>query len=162
MSTGTPKEAHLSEKPFRVRGQKYIVEVSQIICNDESNPEWWGDDSICFSTLINTEHFLQKPFTSQVYDGYSDGYASGNFNNGDDEIYHRSDPKIGTIDGRIIENYLSISMGIFEYDDWGWLGWIIDKIIDIVQSFLEDLIDMITFGVGGYYHRDRAGSFRYK
>lgn len=139
-----------NEKLFLVRGQKYIVKVGKIECIDESNPEWWGDDSICFSTLINTEHFLQHPSTSQVYDGFSDGHIRDTFNNGDNFIYHRSDPKVGSINGRIIENNLSISMGIIEYDDWGWLGWLIDKIIDIVQSILEDLINIFTFGIGGY------------
>lgn len=139
---------------FFIRATPYIVRLKRLICIDESNPEWWGDDSISFTTLVNTNNFLQKPASSRVYGGFSDDafMVWSELTHGDGEIYYRNIPDAdpAVICGRPIETYLSISVGIYEHDDLAWLAWLINHVIDIVQSFIEGLINIYTGGVGGY------------
>ena len=51
---------------------------------------------------------------------------------------------------RQIEDYLTLSVSIFEHDDLDWLAWLLNEIIDLVQNFLTGLISTVTGGVGGY------------
>jgi hypothetical protein len=142
---------------FFIQGTLYRVRVTELLCKDESNPEWWGDDSISFSTLVNTRNFVQYPATSHTYDGFSDDTSMGygDFEHRDGDIYFRKplsdgDEPTYAIEGRIIEGYLAVGVGIYEHDDLGWLAWLINEVIDVVQSFLEGLLDDVTGGVGGY------------
>lgn len=133
---------------FHVNSYEYKVQVKAIECKDESDPEWWGDDSISFQTFINTNIFLQNPASSQVYDGFNeDSSPLTSFKKDDNNIY----PNIlHPSDWRIIEDILSINMAIYEHDDLDWLEWLFNEIIDFVQSFLAHLVDVYTCGTGGF------------
>jgi hypothetical protein len=132
---------------FVVKGWEYRVWISELKCIDESNPEWWGDDSVSFQTFINTDTFLQIPTSSKVYDGFHDGKRRTSFSSYDNHVYPYAIRPSGR---RIIEGHLAINVAIYEHDDLGWLGWLINAVVDLVQSFLAHLVDAFTFGLGGY------------
>ena len=132
---------------FAVNGFEYRVWITELKCIDESDPEWFGNDSISFQTFINTRKFLQLPTSSKVYHGFNDGKRRTRFSNHDNCIY----PYAVRPDGRrIIEGHLSINIAIYEHDDLEWLDWLINAVIDLVQSFLAHLVDAFTLGLGGY------------
>jgi hypothetical protein len=132
---------------FVVKGWEYMVWIKELKCIDESNPEWWGDDSISFQTFINTDKFLQIPTSSKVYDGFHDGKRRTSFSNYDNFVYPYALRPSGR---RIVEGHLSINIAIYEHDDLGWLGWLANAVFSFVQSFLAHLVDAFTFGLGGY------------
>ena len=132
---------------FVVKGWEYRVWISELKCIDESNPEWWGDDSISFQAFINTDTFLQIPTSSKVYDGFHDGKRRTSFSSYDNHVYPYAIRPSGR---RIIEGHLAINVAIYEHDDLGWLGWLINAVARFVQSFLAHLVDAFTFGLGGY------------
>lgn len=139
---------YVSDVTFLVEQDEYEVRVRELKCLNESNPEWWGDDTISFQTFVNTKFFVQDPKQSKKYDGYHKNvsrysYQSPRLRDKDVCIY-------GPDGARVIEDFLSINVAIYEHDDLAWLAWVIDTIIDFVQSFLAHLIDVFTFGVGGY------------
>jgi hypothetical protein len=137
----------LNSIKFQVKGYEYRVWIKKISCLDESNPEWWGNDTISFETFISTHNFLQDPTSSKTYGGFKRGRQKSNFQNNDNFVY----PYVIRPNGRrIIEDYIAISIAIYEHDDLGWLAWLIDTIIDLVQSFLAHMVDAFTFGLGGY------------
>jgi hypothetical protein len=135
---------------FHVRGYLYTVRIKEVMCLNESDPEWWGNDSISFQTFINTSKFLQLPAPqpSDVYDGFRDGHSRTRFRHKDDYIYPYAGRETGQ--RRVIEDYLAIRVTIYEHDDLGWLADLIDAVIDFVQSWLAHLVDAFTFGLGGY------------
>ena len=137
----------LNSIKFQVKGYEYRVWIQKIKCIDESNPEWWGNDTISFETFISTQNFLQDPTSSRNYGGFYDNFAKSNFQNKDNFVYPYATRPNGR---RIIEDYIAISIAIYEHDDLGWLAWLIDSIIDLVQSFLAHMVDAFTFGLGGY------------
>lgn len=147
----------------------YQVSINSFKCIDESDPEWFGDDSISFQVLANTSHFLQKPIISSIYDGFSDGETLSGISMAntdgiakDSLIYAHYQPSeivTSTVSSsqivipagfRQIEDYLTLSVSIFEHDDLDWLAWLLNEIIDLVQNFLTGLISTVTGGVGGY------------
>jgi hypothetical protein len=137
----------LNSIKFQVRGYEYRVWIQKIKCLDESDPEWWGNDTISFGTFVNTHHFLQDPTSSKTYGGFKKNKAKSNFSDNENFIY----PYIRRPDGRrIIEDYIAVSIAVYEHDDLGWLAWLIDSIIDLVQSFLAHMVDAFTLGLGGY------------
>lgn len=137
----------LNSIKFQVKGYAYRVWIEKIKCIDESNPEWWGNDTISFETFISTHHFLQDPTSSRNYGGFYSNFAKSNFQNNDNFVYPYATRPNGR---RIIEDYIAISIAIYEHDDLGWLAWLVDTIIDLVQSFLAHMVDAFTFGLGGY------------
>ena len=70
-------------------------------------------------------------------------------NQGNDLIYFRPDAKQGEISGRIIEGSLAIGISIYEHDDLDWVAWVINRVIDYVQSDLEGIVSFYTFGAAG-------------
>lgn len=132
---------------FAVNGFEYKVLITKLECVDESDPEWFGNDSISFQTTINTDRFLQTPTSSTVYHGFHDGKRIARFKNDDNYIYPNSNWPGGR---RIIEGELSISIRICEHDDLDWLTTLMNAIIDQIQSFLANLVNVYTFGMGGY------------
>ena len=132
---------------FQVKGYEYRVWIQKIECIDESNPEWWGNDTISFDTFISTHNFLQTPTSSRNYGGFHDNFAKSNFQSNENFVYPYATRPNGR---RFIEDYIAISIAIYEHDDLGWLAWLIDSIIDLVQSFLAHMVDAFTFGLGGY------------
>lgn len=141
------EKSSLNSIRFHVKGFEYRVWIKQIKCIDESNPEWWGNDTISFETFINTHNFFQNPTSSKNYGGFKDGSGRSSFQNNDNHVYPHALRPYGR---RIIEDYIQISIAIYEHDDLGWLAWLIDEIIDLVQSFLAHMVDAFTFGIGGY------------
>ncbi|MBT8330899.1 MAG: hypothetical protein KJP06_01100 [Deltaproteobacteria bacterium] len=141
------EKSSLNSIKFQVKGYEYRVWIQKIKCIDESNPEWWGNDTISFETFISTQNFLQDPTSSRNYGGFHSNFAKSNFQNKDNFVYPYATRPNGR---RIIEDYLAISIAIYEHDDLGWLAWLIDSIIDLVQSFLAHMVNAFTFGLGGY------------
>ena len=137
----------LNSIKFQVKGYEYRVWIQKIECIDESNPEWWGNDTISFDTFISTHNFLQTPTSSRNYGGFHDNFAKSNFQSNENFVYPYATRPNGR---RFIEDYIAISIAIYEHDDLGWLAWLIDSIIDLVQSFLAHIVDAFTFGLGGY------------
>jgi hypothetical protein len=141
------EKTSLNSIKFQVKGYEYRVWIQKIKCIDESNPEWWGNDTISFETFISTHNFLQDPTSSRNYGGFYSNFAKSNFQNNDNFVY----PYATHPDGRrFIEDYIAISIAIYEHDDLGWLATLIDTLIDLVQSFLAHMVDAFTFGLGGY------------
>jgi hypothetical protein len=141
------EKTSLNSIKFQVKGYEYRVWIREIKCIDESNPEWWGNDTISFETFISTHNFLQNPTSSRNYGGFHSNFAKSNFQNKDNFVYPHATRPGGR---RFIEDYIAISIAIYEHDDLGWLAWLIDSIIDLVQSFLAHMVDAFTFGLGGY------------
>jgi hypothetical protein len=141
------EKTSLNSIKFQVKGYEYRVWIQKIECIDESNPEWWGNDTISFEIFISTQNFLQDPTSSRNYGGFYSTFAKSNFQNKDNFVYPYATRPNGR---RIIEDYIAISIALYEHDDLGWLAWLIDSIIDLVQSFLAHMVDVFTFGLGGY------------
>jgi hypothetical protein len=141
------EKTSLNSIKFQVKGYEYRVWIQKIKCIDESNPEWWGNDTISFDTFISTHNFLQDPTSSRNYGGFHDNFAKSNFQSNENFVYPYATRPNGR---RFIEDYIAISIAIYEHDDLGWLAWLIDSIIDLVQSFLAHMVDAFTFGLGGY------------
>ena len=68
---------------FDIKGLEYKTTISSLQCLDESNPEWWGDDSISFMAVTNTGRLIQYPMVSRVYGGFDDGRNLTNFKSGE-------------------------------------------------------------------------------
>jgi hypothetical protein len=132
---------------FSVKGWKYRAWIKEIKCIDESNPEWFGDDSVSFQTFINTKNFLQEPTSSKTYDGFHDGVRLARFSKHENYIYPYALRPNGQ---RLIEDFMSINIALYEHDDLEWLDWLINAVVKLVQSFLAHLIDAFTYGLGGY------------
>lgn len=132
---------------FVVKGWEYRAWITELKCINESDPEWWGDDSVSFQTFINTDKFLQLPTRSNVYDGFHNGKCRTSFCDDENYVYPYALRPNGL---RVIEGRLSINIALYEHDDLGWLGCLIDAVLDLVQSFLAHLVDAFTFGLGGY------------
>jgi hypothetical protein len=141
------EKSSLNSIKFHVKGYEYRVWVKHIKCIDESNPEWWGNDTISFETFISTHNFLQLPASCKINGGFKDGTCRSSF--ADDANYvYPIDARFGG--RRIIEDYIDIGIAIYEHDDLGWLGDLINEIVDMVQSYLAHMVDAFTFGLGGY------------
>ncbi len=124
---------------------QYSISVESIRCIDESNPEWWGDDSISFQIFANTAYFVSTNKGSLVYDGFSDNTTIATKDN-DTKPFYVDDPANNY---RIIEDFLNINASIFEHDDLGWVGWLINEAIDIMQNFIIGVISTALAAVTG-------------
>ena len=123
---------------------KYSMSVRDIICINESYPEWFGDDSISFQVFANTAFFVSIPKSSSVYEGFSSNVSKRV--NGDEGLFYVDDPAYSY---RIIEDFITIHASLYEHDDLGWVGWLINVAIDIIQSFIVSFISAAIATVTG-------------
>ena len=135
---------------FAVNCFEYEVLMKELRCIDESNPEWWGDDSISFQAFINTGKFLQNPFQSKIYYGFHDDTGKTSFSLNDGHLYFRPNDFLIPSGRRIIEDFLSINIALYEHDNLEWLEFLANALISFAQSFLAHMIDAFTLGLGGF------------
>jgi len=141
-----------SEIEFYVQSTKYEIRITQLECRDESNPEWWGDDTVFYQLVVGTKYFCQDIKQSGKYNKYHDRKIRECCGNGSRYLKEK-DVLVYTLAGpRVIEDFLSIGVSLFEYDNWGFIADIIDFIVDFITDYLISMlcrcIDCIIPGLG--------------
>jgi hypothetical protein len=140
-----------SQVEFYVESATFQVRLKELKCVDESNPEWWGDDTVFFQTIAGTKYFLQEPLESSKYKHYHDGKSR--YEPPQTPSLKREDTIIYSLAGpRQIEEFLSIGISLYEYDNLDFIKWLVDAILDFIQSYLLglicELINCIVPGLG--------------
>jgi hypothetical protein len=119
--------------------------VDRIQCVDESDPEWWGDDSIqlamrwCTNTGFGTKPTVIRPNKS--------------FSRGTVEELRDGRRVFGP---RAVEGRLVLAATVIELDELGWM----DALGELLTSFLPILLGAFTAQRGGTFLRalDLAGT----
>ena len=101
--------ATLTVLPFQ-----YRVEFQKMICVDESDPEWWGDDEIVTKWVIACDDKAWTKGTGE-YTGFSDNTQKD---------YKDSDKVVFPIDGPgAVRKDLTIGTALFEWDEGDAKAW---------------------------------------
>jgi hypothetical protein len=119
---------------------KFKVSLEEIVCDDESDPEWWGDDTIFWMYSAVTQQLIIPPQQSRKYEDMHDG-AKIEAAELTDEERHLYPGLLSPEPGRLVEGFLQIDFSLMEYDDLGFLADILNFLIDAFQNFIIGLIE---------------------
>ena len=138
VQTGEPPVSSMNSIPLSFGETLYTVGVESIYCSDESDPEWWGDDTIELTT----------PWSTAVSGGLDriSVPATKGFWSGTGETF---DPVERVYGPRVIEGYLGFDLIVVEIDDLGWLDDVVNLFIGLIVLAVGAII-AIVFGPLGF------------
>lgn len=119
------------------------VKFTRLVCLDESDPEWFGDDSICFAANLFTIGADGTIFWKNTVqsDGPIGEYHTGSGKNEKFvvpfSLFHRH-----------IEEFLWLDFTIYEYDDLGWLADLLKILAIAALAIVTVIITAIAPGAG--------------
>jgi hypothetical protein len=101
--------------PVTVCAYRYQVSFEQILCIDESDPEWWGDDEVVTRWVIAADEHGWSKGTGE-YSGFSDGTLQ--YYLGSDRDVYLPDDGPGTVQTRLAVGTLLLEWDAGDAEQW--------------------------------------------
>jgi hypothetical protein len=115
--------------PFTINDWQFEISVNSIRCIEVSSPKLWTD-KISFSAFSYTALIGLTPVPSKIYVDFDSG----------DRILVREDPLKVFYPRRIVEDYLTVTVAIYEHDNLKIIEWVFDIIADFVVNFVINAV----------------------